>query len=119
MKQVVCIKNFCSLSSTTLDLTLGKVYDVVKEHNLGPGGFSVMVYDVIDDTGRINTYNQQYFQYNLQPTAQPYPTDWLDAMKYTTRKMPNFVKNMCQHKWTHYVGIREEYDFCSICDLKK
>lgn len=32
---------------------------------------------------------------------------------------PNYKNKECEHQWTSYTGLKDQYEFCKKCDIKR
>lgn len=90
------------------DLLIGRRYKFMK-HEHHPTGVAVS-YD--DYTEKITI---KWEDPKLFPPTGEYPFEYF--IDGTFEEIDS--ENYCEHEWKHYIGFREEYDYCVYCPAKK
>lgn len=97
-------------------VNIGSKYKLMK-HPYQPVG-KVISCDYMNDTVTI-----EWIDKDLIPSKEEYPLSFFsdgsfELIEDSYEKL-NAGINSCSHRWEHYLGFNEEYDYCSKCDTKK
>lgn len=139
--KIICVNDKPNAGGRASHLTLGKEYEILKESS-HPYGGSINYYRVKLDNGRTMFMRASRFVVaasgptHISVSPNQAVADYMEMMNKHIEniKGPGFPAipsiehsviaaqermRQCNHKWDHYIGIREEYDFCVHCDTKR